>query len=132
MRKITAVALGLATLVLVLGCDLGPDPGELTWTLSTSVGNTGGVSFAVTATEPATVDTVTAACSGCQIFTLRVNEREMRGIVVGTIGSGNLLRAAVSDTKTPAAYSARLLEAASTAFEPLSITDFQLTLIEGQ
>ncbi|MFQ6045837.1 MAG: hypothetical protein ACE5PT_05665 [Gemmatimonadales bacterium] len=129
-RSLTRLAAVSTLALLAPACDFGPDAGKLTWSLATAAQNTGGVAFEVTAPEAQTIDTVLAACAGCQLFTLRMGDDAVRGVVVGTIGVGDLVTAEVSDVGSPELYTLRLIEAASTTYQPLSITEFQLTLQE--
>lgn len=125
MKRLRAVGLAVV-FAAVASCDFGPRAGELVWEVSMPHANTGGIAVVVVALEPNTVDTVSAACSGCRLFPVRVSEREMRGIVVGSIQPGPLISAMVSDVKPRQSYTAVVREAASTAFQPLAASGFQL------
>lgn len=118
-----------ALLLLAVGsCDGGPEAGELTVTLETSQVGVGAVAFAVSAVEPNTVDGVAAACSGCQVVSVRVSDREMRGILIGDVTAGGVLHVAVSNIKKPTLYTARVLDAATGEFKTLKASDLILRL----
>ncbi len=121
-------ALLALTATLAVACDSGPTAGNLTVDITTPIPNLGAVSFVVTSVEPATIDTVTAACSSCEVFTTRVSTTEVRGVVTGTVVAGPLLTIAVPDTKQLAAYSAQLLEASEPDYELSSVTGMALTV----
>lgn len=129
MRHALTRLVAVSTFAVLAGaCDFGPDAGELTWSLVAAPENAGGVAFEVIAPEAQTIDTVSAACAGCQLYTVRLGEGSVRGVVVGTIGVGELLTAGVSDVGSAELYTLRLIEAAGTDYQPLNITAFQLTL----
>ncbi len=81
-----------ASLTLVVGaavlfatCSGGPSAGELVVELSSSNGDTQAVQFTVTAAESKMVESASPACAGCQVFTVRVGDRDLRGVVTGSI-----------------------------------------------
>ena len=127
MRKLRAVLFPLAV-AMVAGCDSGPQAGDLTVQLVSPVENLGALSFRITAAEPTMIDTVTAACAGCSVFTTRISGSEMRGVVTGDIGPGAVLRVSVLDTKVPEAYVGQVLEASAPDYELVSITGMELTI----
>ena len=127
MKALRALLIPLAV-VLAAGCDSGPQAGDLTMHLVSPVEDLGALSFSITATEPTMIDTVTAACAGCTVFTTRISGSEMRGVVTGDIGPGAVLRVSVSDTKVPEAYVGQVLEASAPDYELVSITGMELTI----
>ena len=127
MRMPRALLVPLAV-AIVAGCDSGPQAGDLTVQLVSPVEDLGALSFSITATEPTMIDTVTAACAGCTVFTTRISGSEMRGVVTGEIGPGAVLRVSVSDTKVPEAYVGQVLEASAPDYELVSITGMELTI----
>ena len=127
MRKLRALLIPLAV-VMAVGCDSGPQAGDLTMQLVSPVEDLGAFSFRITAVEPTMIDTVTAACSGCTVFTSRISGSEMQGVVTGDIGPGAVLRVSVSDTKLPEAYVGQVLEASAPDYELVSVTGMELTI----
>jgi hypothetical protein len=127
MRTKIVALLALAAAFSV-ACDSGPTAGNLTMDLTTPVPSLGAVSFRVTSVEPATIDTVTAACTSCQVFTTRISTTEVRGVVTGTVVAGPLLRIAVPDTRQAAAYIGQLLEASEPDYELVTVTGMALTV----
>jgi len=127
MKALRALLIPLAV-VLAAGCDSGPQAGDLTMQLVSPVEDLGALSFSITATEPTMIDTVTAACAGCTVFTTRISGSEMRGVVTGDIGPGAVLRVSVSDTKVPEAYVGQVLEASAPDYELVAITGMELTI----
>ncbi len=116
-----AAVLGLGT--AVGSCDSGPKAGEITAEIVTPVTELGAASFSARALEPYTIDTVTAACSGCTAYMTRVTEREVRGIVTGRFGGGAVLWVTVSDRGVRDPYSIQLLE--------LAAPDYSLPSVAG-
>jgi hypothetical protein len=114
----------------VLTCDSGPKAGELTVELVTPRLQLGAALFRVTALEPQTIDTVTAACAGCQAFVARVSDREVRGIVTGTFGAGPLFRVGVPDRGAGEAFSFALQQLAAPDFHLVSGAGSSLQLLE--
>jgi hypothetical protein len=127
MRALCGALIGIAA-VLVAACDSGPKVGELVMELSGPAEALGALSFTVTAAEPNTLDTLTAACGGCSIFTTRVSEREMRGVVTGDFGPGPVVRVAVSDVQVRSAYAGQVLEASAPDYSLLSVDALQLVI----
>ena len=127
MRMPRALLVPLAV-AIVAGCDSGPQAGDLTVQLVSPVEDLGALSFSITATEPTMIDTVTAACAGCTVFTIRISGSEMQGVVTGDIGPGAVLRVSVSDTKVPEAYVGQVLEASAPDYELVPITGMGLTI----
>jgi hypothetical protein len=110
--RLTALCAISATALVLGSCDSGPRAGDLTASLTTSHQELGAAMFRVTATAPYTIEGLTGACNGCRAFLSRVSEGEVRGIVTGPFGAGQLVHVTVSDTRTPAAYGIQLLELA--------------------
>ncbi len=110
---------------LALACSSGPDAGELVAQFETGAGPLSAVSFTVRAEEPQTIDTLTAACAGCRLFTVRVSGREVRGVLTGSLGSGPAFRLRVSDVDPIGAYGGFVMEATDAAFrlvdEPVTL-----------
>lgn len=129
MKKLLS-AVSAFSVALALACDGGPQAGELVLELATVSEQLGAVSFTVTAGEPNTIDTLTAACSGCQLFTVRRSEREIRGVITGQIGAGPLVRAAVSDVTTPISYGGVVIEAAAPDFQLVAISGTRLVILQ--
>ena len=127
MRVLRALLMPLAV-VLATGCDSGPRSGDLTVQLVSPVEDLGALSFSITATEPTMIDTVTAACAGCSVFTTRISGSEMGGVVTGDIGPGAVLLVSVSDTKVPEAYVGQVLEASAPDYELVAVTGMELTI----
>jgi hypothetical protein len=116
-----AAVLGLGT---ALGsCDSGPKAGEIVAEIVTPVTELGAASFVTRALEPFTIETATAACPGCAVYTTRVTDREIRGIVTGRFGAGPVVRVTVSDRGVRDPYSIQLLE--------LAAPDYSLPTVAG-
>jgi hypothetical protein len=62
------------------------------------------------------VESASAACSGCQVFTVRVGDGDLRGVVTGPILSGPLIRVLVSDVDAVEGYTATVTDAADGEF----------------
>jgi hypothetical protein len=122
------LAAALVGAVTVASCDTGPKSGDVAVELVTPQTGLGAVMFAATATEPQTIDTVTAACDGCRVYMLRVSEREVRGVATGAIALGDVLYLTVSDRDLVEAYDVRLMQAADTAYGVVPIAGSQLRL----
>ena len=127
MRMLRALLIPLAV-VLATGCDSGPQSGDLTVQLVSPVEDLGALSFRITTAEPTMIDTVTAACAGCTVFTIRISGSEMQGVVTGDIAPGAVLRISVSDTKVREAYIGQVIEASAPDYELVSITGMELTI----
>lgn len=111
-RATVRLILVLAAAVVAGSCDSGPKSGEIVAELTSPHASLGAASFRVTTVEPYSIESVTAACTGCRVFTVRVTERELRGVVTGTFSAGPLLRVLVSDRDVQGVYSAMLMELA--------------------
>jgi hypothetical protein len=113
MKKTLLIGIFLAA----LGCgDGGPLAGDLVFQFGTPNADDGAVQFRIVATTPNTLTGVAAACTGCRVFKEQVSDTEIRGIVVGTLSTGDLLRVSVSDTKTPELYAATVVRVASSSY----------------
>lgn len=119
----------LALLLPVVTC-AGPSAGELVVELTTTRADVHAVQFAITAAESKMVENVTPACSGCQVFSTRVGDRDMRGVVTGTIQTGPVLRVLVSDVGEAGAYAARVTDAANAEFLLLGTGDLTLRVLQ--
>lgn len=113
---------------VALSCDSGPKSGDVAVELVTPRTDIGAVMFRARATEPETIDTVTGACRDCRVYMLRVSEREVRGVVTGTLPLGDVMFLTVSNRELYEAYQVQLLQAADTASRLVSITGSQLRL----
>lgn len=125
-------ALAAGVLLAALGsCDSGPKGGELTVDLVTPHTELGAASFKVTATSPASIDSIVAACQGCSVYTARVSDREMRGVVIGPFGPGPLIGVLVSDLDLRDAYAFQLLELAVPDYTLRNLTGSSLRLVSN-
>ena len=116
-----------AALVLTLWtCDTGPKSGEIAAEFVGPHASIGAASFLVTALDPFTIDTVTAACTGCAAYMTRVSSTEVRGIVTGPFGSERVVYVTVSDRGERDPYAIRLLELAATDYTPVAISGSSL------
>jgi hypothetical protein len=102
--------------LLFATCSSGPSAGELVVDLSTANGDTQAVQFTIRAAESKMVESASAACSGCQVFTVRVGDGDLRGVVTGPILSGPLIRVLVSDVDAVEGYTATVTDAADGEF----------------
>lgn len=102
----------LALAAGVLACSDGPRAGEIVMELVGPRNDLAAVSFRAAASAPQTLDTVTAACAGCEVVVIRVSPAEFRGVLVGSALTGPVLRLAVSDVAAVASYGAQVVEAA--------------------
>lgn len=126
-RAATAVVL-LAGAALG-SCDSGPKAGEIVAEIVTPRTDLGAASFRTRALEPYSIDTVTAACSGCTAYMTRVSDREVRGVVTGRFGAGPLLRVTVSDRDVREPYSVDLLELAAPDYSLPSVAGSSLRFV---
>ena len=122
----------LGTLALLVAavstCDSGPKAGDLVVELVTPRTELGAAQFSVIATEPYTIDAVSASCAGCTAYTVRVSDREMRGVVTGNFAAGTLLFVTVPDLDGAEAYSFGLQELAAPGFNLVSMSGSSLRL----
>lgn len=126
MRTELRIGLLVSAVVALATCDGGPTAGELEVHLTAATGGVQAVRFSVTGTESRMVESAEAACAGCQLFTARFGDRELRGVVIGAMTPGPLLRILVSDAGEPAAYSAAVVEAADAGYGLLDAGEFRL------
>ncbi len=129
MRKLLGTGVGFAAR-LVIACDGGPKAGEIVMELVNPDQPLGALVFTVTSAESFTVDSVTSICVDCRLFTLRRSERDVRAVITGQLTVGPLIRIAVSDVKTPAAYDAVVIDAAARDFQLVSLTRIGLEILE--
>lgn len=117
MRR-AALILGVGLLSLTLAtCGSEPAVGELTLNLTTPRSDDGAIQFTATAVTPDSIVSVAAACSGCQLFTVRVSATEVRGVVTGDVTAGAVLRLTVTNVGKPEAFAASVVAAASKTFK---------------
>lgn len=121
-------AFGLLAALIVAACSSGPSAGELVVNLASPNADTRAVQFSITAAESKMVEGVTPACAACQVFSTSVTDGDLRGVVVGTIVDGPLLRITVSDVEQSSAYTARVVEAANESFLLLGAGNYTLTV----
>ncbi len=124
--RLLAVLLGL--MVVVAACSSGPEPGDLTFELTTPNSDDGAIQFRLTSTLPNTLTGVSAGCAGCTVFSEATSETEILGVVTGQIRAGRLVRVSVSDVQTPEAYTASVVAVASRDFGLTSAAQYRLSL----
>ena len=117
----------LAGLAVSAGCS-GPTAGELTISLVTPNSDDGAILLRVTVSESKEVTSLTVACSGCTIFKEQPSATELRAVVTGNLAAGPLVRIAVSDTKSPDAYSAQVQQVASRTYQVRATSGYSLTV----
>lgn len=117
----------VALLGLLATCDTGPREGDIVLTLASPNVEDGAVAFVLTAVEPEVVLGLAAECAGCQVFTQRLSDAAVRGIVTGPVLPGPLVRVTVSNRKDADLYSATVLQVASRAFVVRNPTAYTLT-----
>jgi hypothetical protein len=127
-RRVVTAAAAAVLLAALWSCDTGPKSGELTVELVTPEAQLGAVSFRVTATSPATIDSVVPACQGCAVYTARVSDRDVRGVVTGRIGAGAVFGVLVPDVGLPDAYTFQVLEFAAPDYSLRSISSSRLEI----
>lgn len=116
-RGLTTRILGLVlALVIPGGCDSGPKAGDVVFNLTTPNQDDGAIQFRLTAAAPNTLDGVAAACAGCQVFSEVVSDTEIRGVLIGNVVPGEVLRVLVSDRKTTRTYVGLVVAAASRTY----------------
>jgi len=101
---------------MLSGCDSGPKAGEVVFNLTTPNQDDGAVQFRLTTAAPNTLDGVTAACAGCQVFTEVVSATEIRGVLIGNVVPGEALRVLVSDRKATQTYVGLVVATASRTY----------------
>jgi hypothetical protein len=119
---------GAVALVALAGCFEGPTAGDVTLVLNTPNADDGAISFVVTTAGPNEILAAEALCAGCSVFVSRVGATQLRGIVVGDVTGGPLVRLRISNAGPNQAYQAQVLEAASRGFDPRSPSGYRLTV----
>jgi hypothetical protein len=106
----------LSTLALVfaagLSCDSGPVAGELDIDYTSPTNNDRAIRFVVTAQSPNLLEEVSAACAGCEAYTRKLSDTEVRVILFGPLATGTVARVLVSDRRASSAYTLTLQEIA--------------------
>ncbi len=128
MRRWLAGILAALSAVL-LSCDSGPQAGELAFELVSPAADDRAIMFEVTAVEPATVEGLSAACSGCQVFWHKVSDARLKGILIGPFGVGPVGRVSVSDIGDRTAYTLALLDVAGTDLQLRSTAERRLRFL---
>jgi hypothetical protein len=108
------------------GCLEGPVAGEVTLKLVTPYADDGAVSFSVQVAAPNELTGASPACDSCEVFFVKVSPTELRGIVVGNLGNGPIVRVGVTDAGPSQVYRIELLEAASGTFAARQTTGYDL------
>jgi hypothetical protein len=122
------VTLGLILAALATGsCDGGPSAGDVVFNLTTPNQDDGAVQFRITSVAPATIAGVTAECAGCQVFTETVNETEVRGVLLGSVVAGGVLRVTVSDRRA-AGYAAAVVAVSNRQYAVRPAAGYTLVL----
>lgn len=120
--------MGVRVAALVIGsCDGGPSAGDIVFDLATPNQNDGAVLFRITSVAPATIAGVAAECAGCQVFSVAVSDTEVRGVVLGTVVAGPVLRVTVSDRKD-AGYAATVTAVSDRQYDLRSVVGYRLAL----
>lgn len=102
---------------VLAGCFESPVVGEVSLDLSTPNQDDGAVSFVVSVAAPDEIRGASAACSGCQLVYQRVGSQELRGVVLGDLAPGPVVRLAVSQAAPNQAYRIQIVEVASRQFQ---------------
>ena len=110
-RLLLGVPVLLALAQLSCG-DSGPVAGEIGLSYESPGSDDQAIRLTVTASEPLTLNDLTATCSGCQAFVRQVSETEIRAILYGPLPSGNIALLSVSDIGVLNGYSVALHEVA--------------------
>jgi hypothetical protein len=127
-RRQQSAATAIGALAVLLSCDSGPPSGDLTVEFSSGQPQLAAVMFEVTATDPHTIDALAPACSGCQLFTARVSERVMRGILTGAVSAGPVVRVTVPDVRVPEGYTVRLMQLAQADYTLVTLVGSSLSI----
>jgi hypothetical protein len=106
--------LGALALVFAAGlsCDSGPVAGELDIDYTSPTNNDRAIRFVVTAQSPNLLEEVSAACAGCEAYTRKLSDTEVRVILFGPLATGTVARVLVSDRRASSAYTLTLQEIA--------------------
>ena len=103
--KRTIVSLGVvAVMILVASCKEGPIVGEFNVVLTTPNSDDGAIQFIATATDPKTITSATAVCTGCKLFLVKISETQYKGVLTGPILAGPVFSVGVSDSKATSSY----------------------------
>lgn len=127
MRRRVLAMLGVG-LWAALSCDTGPRAGDVPIELTSTRTDLGAVLFVARAAEPQTIDTVTAACQGCQAFMVRASASEVRGVLTGQLVDGTVLNLTVSDRKAVEAYTIQLVQVATRAHDVVGSVGTRMVL----
>ncbi len=100
--------------------------GEVTLRLATPNPDDGAVSFSAKVAAPDELTGASPACDSCEVFFTTVGPNEIRGIVVGNLGNGPLVRLALSDAGPSQVYRIAILEVASRTFAVRQTTGYDL------
>jgi hypothetical protein len=106
----------------------GPVAGELTVSLVTPNSDDGAIVVRVAASDSKEVTGITVLCGGCKIFMEQPSATEVRAVVTGNLVAGPLVRVAVSDTKSPDAYSVQVQQVASRTYQVRPASGYSLTV----
>lgn len=110
----------------LLSCSEGPTAGELEVVLETARSDLGAIQFTIVSAEPASIDSVAAACAGCGLFDARIGTTEVRGIVTGALSSGAVFRITVPDLALAASYAISVQQASTRDYQALPPTGIVL------
>lgn len=117
----------LALALLASSCKEGPSAGEFSVNLTTPNSDDGAIQFTANATNPATITSVTSACTGCKLFVVKVNDNQYKGVLTGQISAGTLFRVGASDTK--GTYSVTINAAASRTYVVRNPAPYSVALV---
>jgi len=124
-RSISTAAL-LGMLVVLGGCDSGPKAGDLVFDLTTPNQDDGAIQFRLTATAPASLVSLAAECAGCLVYAEAVSDTEIRGVLLGTVVPGPVLRVTVSDRGSPQSYVATVVAVSDRQYALRSSSGYSL------
>src|SRR5215510_10151428 len=105
--------LGLIFALVAMSCNDGPAAGDLSVEYTTPNSDDGALQFVVSGSNGNTIASLSQACSGCKLFSVKVNESQYKGVVTGNLAAGTLFRVSVSDAKHPSNYSVLILGVAA-------------------
>lgn len=126
-RSISSLATALA-IVLLGSCSEGPKAGELEVQLTTPNSDDGAIQFTATAVAPLQLNELTAACSGCKLFLVKISNTDYRGVITGNIAAGTFMRLSVPDTKARSSYSVQINAVASRTSAIRSVNGYSVLL----